>query len=128
MTIPTNRLLTFAGPQISIVAGLVSAWLFAKLNVLGIPGLDQSDLATQIASGLTFLVATALTWLGQSAWLRGHHIILAGDAQVQAAGLAVPHPPLSTPPPDPPHEALMARGEALPSDDDEFAAPPQQEV
>jgi hypothetical protein len=124
MTIPLNRVLSFAGPQISIVAGAVSTWLFAKLNVLGVPGLDQSALATQVASGLAFAVAAGLTWLGQSAWLRGNHIILAGDAQVQAAGLVVPHPPLATPPPDLAHEALMAQGEDLPSDDDELAAPP----
>lgn len=124
MVIPLNRLLSFAGPQISVVAGAISAWLFAKLNVLGIPGLDQSHLAAQIASGLAFAISAGLTWLGQSAWLRGHHIILAGDAQVQAAGLTVPHPPLATPPVDPAHEALMAHGEGLPSDDEELAALP----
>lgn len=119
-----NRVVAFAGPYLSLLAGAAATWIIAKANALGIEGLDQNETAQQIASALSFTLAAGLTWLGQSRWLRGHQIVLAGDAQVQAAALvaAVAPPPLA--PADPAHDDLIALGENLPSDEEEFAAPP----
>jgi hypothetical protein len=129
MPIPFNRLVAFAGPYISLLAGALSALIFAKLNALGIPGLEQDDLTQQIAGALTFTLAAALSWLGQSQWLKGHHLQLAGDAGVQAAALAsaAPHA-VDDVPPDPEHDALMSWGEDLPDDEEEFAMPPDEEA
>lgn len=122
---PLNRIVAFAGPYISLAAGAAATWIVAKANALGIAGLEQSDLAQQIASAIAFTLATVLTWLGQSKWLHGHQIVLAGDAQVQAAALTAPMPaPPTAAGLDPEHDALMELGEDLPDDDEEFAAPP----
>src|SRR5262245_1692376 len=86
MKIPLNRIVTFAGPYISILAGGVAAWLIAKLNVLGIPGLDEKNLATWIAAGLTAILTSGLSHLGQMKWLKGHHIEL--EAETWAAAKA----------------------------------------
>jgi hypothetical protein len=128
MPIPFNRLVSFAGPYISLFAGAIATWLVAKANVLGIDGLEQSDLAQQIASALTFTLAAGLTWLGQSQWLKGHHLQLVGDASVQAAALAVAGPPPVDLAADPEHDALLSWGEDLPDDEDEFASPPDQDA
>ena len=76
MNIPLNRVVAFAGPYISAISGALAAWLVAKLNVLGIPGLDQANLATHLAAGGTALLTAGLVWLGHSSWLKGHHIEL----------------------------------------------------
>jgi hypothetical protein len=118
--IPLNRVVAFVGPYISIVAGGVAAWLASKLNVLGLPGLDQQNLATYVAAGLTFALTAGLTWLGHQKWLTGHHIVLAAEAEVQAAAIAAP----TSPPVGPPDLAPTIEGEELVSDEEEFASPP----
>jgi hypothetical protein len=123
-----NRLVAFAGPYISIAAGVVATWLIAKANALGIPGLDESDLAQQIAAALTFSLAAILTWLGSAQWLKGHHVQMAADAAIQAAALAVAAPAALTPPADPELDELIALGEDLPTDEEEFAMPPDAEA
>lgn len=85
MTISIERVVAFLGPLFSIVAGGVAAWLVARVNLVGVLGLDQAQLASQIAAGLSGLTAAVLTWLGQQQWLKGQHIIL--QAQAQAATL-----------------------------------------
>ena len=127
MPIPLNRLVAFAGPYISILSGIVATWLIAKANALGIPGLDQDDLAQQVAAALTFTLVAVLTWLGSAQWLKGHHVQLAGDAAVQAAAIAVAAPEAVEVLPDPEHEELIALGEDLPTDEEEFAVPPDAE-
>src|SRR5919198_4474139 len=82
---PTNRIVAFLGPYISVVAGGIAAWLVAKVNVAGIPGLDEHNLQTTIASGLTFLIVAAVSWAGHAKWLTGHHIQLQPDGQVTVA-------------------------------------------
>lgn len=74
---PLNRVVAFAGPYISLAAGSLATYLFAKLNVLGVPGLTESNLATDLAAALTFGLTTVVTWLGQSKWLTGHQVELA---------------------------------------------------
>jgi len=125
MTIPLNRLVAFAGPYISIAAGAITAWLLAKVNITGIPGLDQDNLTTGIAGGLTFALTAGLSWLGQQQWLKGHHIEMAANAQVTAAALT-PAPaevalPLTTGEVDDPEAANAA---ADVPDEEELAAPP----
>jgi hypothetical protein len=115
MRIPINRIVAFFGPAISLFSGGVAAWLTAKVNVLGIPGLGQAGLATQLAAGVSGTLTAGLLALGQLKWLKGHHIELAAEGQVQAAAIAAPGDP---------HDTLLADDEDLPSDDDEFAAPP----
>src|SRR5438128_1466553 len=82
---PLNRVLTFLGPHFAVVSAALSAWLVAKVNVLGIKGLDQNNAATWIAGAMTFLAHAGLTWLGQNKWLTGHHILLA-ESNNAAAG------------------------------------------
>lgn len=128
--IPLNRAVAFLGPVIASVAGAAATWILVKLNALGISGLDQSDLAQQIASGLTFGLTSLLVWLGQSKWLSGLQLWEQNEAMVQAAALAAPAPALSDQwviGIDPEHDALMELGgdlPDLPDDDTEFAAPP----
>ncbi|MET0604188.1 MAG: hypothetical protein ABW167_19545 [Baekduia sp.] len=71
--IPLNRLVAFAGPYISVVAGGVVAWLIAKANVVGFPGLGTHahELATGITAALTWLLVSVLSHLGQAKWLDG---------------------------------------------------------
>ena len=73
---PLNRVVAFLGPYISLAAGSLATYLFAKLNVLGVPGLTEGGLATDLTAAITFVVTTLVTWLGQASWLRGHHIEL----------------------------------------------------
>lgn len=108
-----NRVVAFLGPYISVVAGGIAAWLVARVNVGGIPGLDKANLATEIAAGLTFLLTAGLSWLGHSKWLKGHHIVLQGDAAVAVAAVASSGGPVEL---DPQHEL-----EGLPSDEEEFS-------
>jgi hypothetical protein len=128
MTIPLNRIVAFAGPYLSIAGGGVATWIVAKMNLIGVAGLDQGDLAQKIAAGLTFTLTAVLSWLGHMQWLKGHHQQMAGDAQVQAAALAAQPPRPTEVPPDPAHDALMALDEELPDDDEEFALPPDQDA
>jgi hypothetical protein len=87
-TIPFNRIVAFAGPYISLVAGAVAAALVAKANVLGIDGLAESNVATQVAGGLTFTLVAVLSWLGNAKWLAGHRVAALADARVAAAAFA----------------------------------------
>lgn len=126
LKIPLNRVVAFAGPYIAVTAGGVAAWLAAKVNVAGIPGLDQQNLATELAAGGTFLLTSALTWLGHSKWLTGHHVEMQADAAITAAALA----------PVAPEEAVTALADGTLMDDEaetassdvtdevEFASPP----
>ena len=92
MKIPLNRVVAFAGPYISLLAAAIAAWLIAKLNVLGIPGLDEQNLATWIAAGLTALLTAGLSWLGQSKWLKGHHIEIQARSNDVVAAVRDPQP------------------------------------
>jgi len=119
---PLNRIVAFAGPYITAVAGAVSAWAIAKANVLGIPGLDQANLQTYVAGALSWLLVHGAGELGRWQWLRGHHIELEA---------------LSGQPPSDVHSAVeegIVDGASedvpvgdLPSDAVEFASPPSDE-
>lgn len=80
LILPTNRIVTFLGPTIALVATAVATWLVAKVNVLAIPGLDQANVQTYVAAGLTALLGAALHALGGWGWLKGHHILIGEDA------------------------------------------------
>jgi hypothetical protein len=88
-TIPLNRVVAFAGPYMSAVAGGVASWLVARVNIAGLPGLDQNNLKTGIAGGLTWLLVAGLTWAGHSKWLTGHQIAMEADARVNAAAMTL---------------------------------------
>lgn len=128
MKIPLNRVIAFAGHYISIGSGLIAAWIVAKLNLLGFHELSVDSLAQSIAGGATFVLTTGLAHLGQSKWLTGHHIELEGIVaqQVAAVSAAVLPPPDATGV-DPEHDELMAAGDDLPSDEEEFADAPDQD-
>jgi hypothetical protein len=85
---PANRIVAFAGPYFSVIAGGVASWLVAKVNIAGVPGLDQHNIQTAIAGGLAWLLVAGLAWAGHSKWLTGHHIMLGADGQVTAAAAA----------------------------------------
>jgi hypothetical protein len=124
---PLNRFITFIKPYINLLAGAIVAWLIAKANVLGIPGLGEhgNELQIGIAAALAWGVTQLVTQIGDLKWLKGHHMALVGDAGVQVALQA----PAAAPPvpADPEHEDLVA-DEELPVDDEEFAAPPPDET
>lgn len=86
--IPTDRIVAFFGPVISLIAGGVAAWLVAKVNITGVKGLDQANLTTYIGAGLSFGLATTVTWLGHSKWLTGRHVEMRGELAKQAASIA----------------------------------------
>jgi hypothetical protein len=146
MTFPLNRIVAFAGPYLSAVAGGIASWLVAKVNIIGLPGLDENNLKTSIAGGLAWLLVAGLTWAGHSKWLAGHHIQMEADAQLNAAALTAAS---AAPPPAPQAVAPIAYAngggngfhdvdleevvdpvtettgeEALVSDEEELAAPP----
>lgn len=119
---PLNRFVSFVKPYLNLLAAAITAWLVAKANVLGLPGLDEGNTATWIAGALAWILTQGATQLGDLRWLRGHHIAMQSDALVQAAALT-PAPavaPIPTAPASPRHAALMAAGEQLPSDTEEF--------
>lgn len=72
--IPLNRIITFAGPYISLAAGALATWIISALHITLI---QHDELATGIANFAAFGLSSALIWLGQRAWLKGHQIQLA---------------------------------------------------
>jgi len=82
---PANRIVAFAGPYIAVVAGGLASWLVAKVNLAGLPGLDEDNLKTTLTGGFTWLLVAGLAWAGHAKWLAGHHIQMQADGQVTAA-------------------------------------------
>jgi hypothetical protein len=125
---PLNRFITFFKPYINLTAGAIAAWLIAKANVLAIPGLGQhgNELQIGIAAALAWGLTQLATQTGDLKWLRGHHLSIAGDAEVQAAALQAPAVVPPSVPVDAEHAALMSFDEDLPDDETEFAAQPVQ--
>jgi hypothetical protein len=76
--IPFSKIITLAKPAFNWASGLIAAFFIAKVNLLGIPGFDQSNVQTYLGAGLTFLTVTGLQQLGDLKWIKGHHIELAG--------------------------------------------------
>lgn len=126
---PLNRFVAFVKPYLNLFAGAIAAWLIAKANVLGIPGLGEhgSDLQIAIAAALVWGVTQLVTQIGDVKWLKGHHLSIVADAEVQAAALQTPQPELASAVLDP-DEELLDSDEDLPDDDEEFAAPPPDET
>jgi hypothetical protein len=128
-TMPLNRFITFIKPYLNLLAGAIAAWLIAKANVLGIPGLGEhgNDLQIAIAAALTWGVTQIVTEIGDLKWLKGHHLSMIGEADIQAATLQAPQPALSSASLDL-EEELIESDEDLPDDDDELAAPPPDDT
>jgi hypothetical protein len=120
---PLNRFITFVKPYLNLLAGAIAAWLIAKANVLGIPGLGEhgNDLQIGIAAALVWGVTQLGTQLGDQKWLKGHHLALIGEAEVRAAAQQA----LATAAPS---AALLSIEGDLPDDDEELAAPPPDET
>lgn len=120
---PLNRFITFVKPYLNLLAGAIAAWLIAKANVLGIPGLGEhgSEMQIGIAAALAWGVTQLATQLGDLKWLKGHHLTMIGDAELRTAAQqarAAAAPP----------EAFVPIDEDLPGDDEEFTAPPPDET
>jgi ABC-type Co2+ transport system permease subunit len=126
---PLNRFITFVKPYINLAAGAIAAWLIAKANVLGIPGLGEhgNELQIGIAAALAWGVTQLATQMGDLKWLKGHHLALIAEAGVTSAAVqaaaALPDVGIDAEP-----VAIMTLDEELPSDDEEFAAPPPDET
>jgi hypothetical protein len=69
---PLGRLVALLGPYVSLLAGSIATWLVAKVDVLGIPGLNQANLATGVAAAITFVLVTAITYASHHKWLDGN--------------------------------------------------------
>jgi hypothetical protein len=129
LSIPLNRVVAFAGPYIAIVSGAVAAWLLTKVNIAGIPGLDEHNVETAVGAGLTFGLTSGLAWLGHQKWLTGHHIEMLAQAEVTAAALAPTPPARAAEQID--GELVDPESEDAPpavSDETEFSAPPPDET
>ena len=91
---PTNRIVAFLGPYISVVSATVATWLIAHLHVGSILDVTQNQVASAISQAVIFLVTAGLTYLGQQQWMKGHHILLAqgrdGSGTPQAPAPATP--------------------------------------
>lgn len=129
LKLPLNRFVAFVKPGLNLLAAGIAAWLVAKANVLGIPGLDEANTATWIAAGLTGLLTQGALQIGDLKWLKGHHITIEADAAVTAAALA----------PVAPEVAIAELTETLVDpeadaaspdvpDEAEFASPPPDET
>jgi hypothetical protein len=94
---PANRIVAFAGPYIAVIAGGVASWLVAKVNLAGLPGLDEDNLKTALTGGFTWLLVAGLAWAGHSKWLTGHHIQMEADGKVTAALAQAPAMQEATP-------------------------------
>lgn len=123
--LPFNRFVTFVKPWINLVAGAVAAYLVAKANVLGIPGLDEENTATWIAAGLVWAMTTGVSQLGDLKWIKGHHISIAADAEVTAAALApVPADQAMADLTGGVHDEEVLAASPDVSDEEELASPP----
>jgi hypothetical protein len=120
---PLNRFITFVKPYLNLLAGAIAAWLVAKANVLGIPGLGEhgDELQIGIAAVLAWGVTQLATQVGDLKWLKGHHLSMIGDAEVRAAALQAGTVAA-------PSEAFVPIEGELPDDEEEFAAPPPDET
>jgi hypothetical protein len=127
---PLNRFIAFIKPYLNLAAGAIAAWLIAKANVLGIPGLGQhgNELQIGIAAALAWGVTQLATQMGDLKWLKGHHLALIGEAEVRAAAVQAAAAVSPATAQDAGPEALTALDEEFPSDDEEFAAPPPDET
>lgn len=83
--LPINRFVTFVQPLLNAGAGIVAAWLVAKVEILGILGIGEDQLATQIAALAAALIVTGCLEIGRSQWIKGHHIELSAEG-----GITVP--------------------------------------
>ena len=127
---PLNRFIAFIKPYLNLAAGAIAAWLIAKANVLGIPGLGRhgNELQIGIAAALAWGVTQLATQMGDLKWLKGHHLAMIGEAEVEAAAVQAAAAAPSVLGIDAAQEAIMTLDEELPSDDEEFAAPPPDET
>ena len=89
---PINRIIAFFGPVVATISSALAAFLIAKVNILGIPGLDQANVATYIAAGLTAAIVACLHALGGLAWFKGHHLLIQAN-DPSATGTGTPPPP-----------------------------------
>lgn len=135
LKIPGNRVVAFVGPYIAVGAGGAVAFVVAKLNAIGFPGLGehQHELATGLTAAGLWLLTSALAWAGHSKWLTGHHIELMNEGNAAAAALSSSSTPLESPRtliPGVVEHTLIGDTTPQPllvSDEEEFAAPPNAE-
>ena len=120
---PLNRFITFVKPYLNLLAGAITAWLIAKANVLGIPGLGEhgDQLQIGIAAALAWGVTQLVTQIGDLKWLKGHHLLMIGEAEVQAAAQQAQAAAA-------PSAACVPIEEDLPDDEEELTAPPPDET
>lgn len=72
LVLPMNRVVAFLGPYIATASGIVATWATTHMHILATFHVGNDDIAQAITQGLTFLVVTGVTWLGQQKWLEGH--------------------------------------------------------
>lgn len=106
---PLNRVVAFAGPVLSLLAGTAASWLGRHF-----PGLhlDTKAAAGQITQGLEFLAGAAVTFALQHKWLSGWQ---AWEARSQSP--PAPAPPAAAPQPQPMPPLLFPSGEYDPARD-----------
>ena len=69
--LPLNRVIAFAGPYISVLAGIVATWLTTNVHLFSTFHIGTNDVAAAIGDGLVFGVTALVVWLGQHKWLDG---------------------------------------------------------
>lgn len=97
---PLNRIVSFFGPYVSILSGIVATWLTTHLHVLATFHIDQASTAGTLTQFGIFAISALVTWLGHQKWLTGHQIELAAAAAQWAASgdAAKTYAPSVTPP------------------------------
>jgi hypothetical protein len=86
--IALNRLVAFAGPYISIAAGIIATWITNHVHILATFHVAGNDIANAVAQALVFGFSAAVVWLGQQKWLDGFQKWAYNTSQV------MPPPPI----------------------------------
>jgi hypothetical protein len=70
--LPLNRIIAFAGPYISVIAGVAATWLTNNVHLFATFHVGNNDLADAIAQVTVFAITSVVVWLGQHKWLDGY--------------------------------------------------------
>lgn len=69
MKFPYERIIQWSAGPISTVSGYLATLLVTKVHFLGNLHLDKANTGAEIAKGLTFAVATGVTYAAHHKWL-----------------------------------------------------------
>lgn len=68
---PLNKVVAFAGPYVSVLAGIAATWLTVHVHVLSTFHVSKDQTAKAIIEILIFGITALVTYAGQHHWLNG---------------------------------------------------------